>query len=92
MNANENELSFNVYPNPFSNKLNIEFTLPEDSRAKLEIFNLAGQRIATLFEGDVKAGEQQMVEFNPATSCDCMFIYRLQTEQGSYYGKAVMVR
>lgn len=92
MNASENELTINAYPNPFSSNLNIEFTLPEDSRAKLEIFNLSGQRIATLFEGDVNAGEPQLFEFNPATSCHCMFIYRLQTEQGSYYGKAVMVR
>jgi len=50
------------------------------------------QRIATVFEGDVKSGEQQTFEFNPAAACDCMFIYRLQTEQGSYYGKAMMVR
>jgi len=59
---------------------------------KLEIFKLAGQRIATVFEGEVNAGELQTFEFNPASACNCMFIYRLQTEQGSYYGKAVMVR
>jgi len=81
-----------AYPNPFTDKLNIEFTLPEDSRVNLEIFNLTGQRIADLFEGNVEAGELQKHEFTPDKLSDGMFIYRLQTENGSYYGKAVMVR
>lgn len=82
----------NAYPNPFSDKLNIEFTLAEDSRVNLEIYNLAGQRIASLFEGNVKGGALQKFEFSPENSSDGMFIYRLQTEGGIYYGKAMMVR
>ncbi len=91
-NAEEKEPVIRAYPNPFSEKLNIEFSLAEDSRVKLEIFSVTGQRLAVLFEGDAKALELQQFEFNPASACDCMFIYRLQTEQGAYYGKAVMVR
>ena len=48
--------------------------------------------MATLFEGDVKAADLTKVEYAPVTNCGCMVIYRLQTEQGTYYGKAVMVR
>ena len=77
---------------PISNKLNFEFSLPEDCRIKLEIFSLAGQRVAVVFEGNVKGAELKKLEYNPAMNCDCMIIYRLQTEQGAYYGKAVMVR
>ena len=84
--------SLHTYPNPFSDKLNIEFTLSEDSRVKLEIFDLAGQRLAVVFEGKVKAAELQKTEYHPAAGCNCMIIYRLQTYQGTYYGKAVMVR
>lgn len=92
-NGSNGELELlNAYPNPFSDKLNIEFTLTEDSRVKLEVFNLAGQRVAELFEGNVKAGELQKYEFTPDKFADGMFIYRLQTESGSYFGKAVMVR
>ena len=81
-----------AYPNPFSENLNIEFTLAEDTRVKLEIFNLAGQKIATLFEGDVKASELQKFEYHPTSFSDGMIIYRLQTAQGIYYDKAVMVK
>jgi len=81
-----------AYPNPFNEQLNIEFSLPADAHVKLEIFNLAGQRIAELFEGNVKGGELQKVEFSPEAASEGMFIYRLQTEQGIYFGKAVMVK
>jgi len=55
-----------AYPNPFSEKLNIEFTLPEDSRVKLEIFGITGERITDLFEGDVKAGALHQAEYEPS--------------------------
>ncbi len=82
----------NAYPNPFNEKLNIEFSLPADAHVKVEIFNLAGQRIAELLEGNVKGGELNKVEFSPESVSEGMFIYRLQTEQGTYFGKAVMVK
>jgi hypothetical protein len=85
-----NEIEMNAYPNPFSERLNIEFTLTEDSRVNLEVFNLSGQRIGSLFEGNVKAGEMTRVEFRPATVSKGFIIYRLQTERGIYFGKAVM--
>ncbi|HXH19384.1 MAG TPA: hypothetical protein VNJ07_09910 [Chitinophagales bacterium] len=81
-----------AYPNPFSERLSIDFSLTEDSHAKLEIFNIAGQKLATLFEGNVKAGAMQKVEFVPAGIAEGMIFYRLQTKQGAYFGKAVMVK
>ena len=84
--------SVTAYPNPFNEKLNIEFTLAEDSRVQLEIFNLGGQRIAQLFEGNAKAGELQKFEFNPETAADGMIIYRLQTKHGVIFGKAVFAK
>jgi len=88
----EDEVRPDAYPNPFSDKLNIEFILAEDSRAKLEILSITGQRLATLFDGYVKAAELQRFAYAPAVNCACIVIYRLQTEQGTYYGKAVMAR
>ena len=59
---------------------------------KLEIFNVSGQKIATLFEGDVKAYETIKLKYLPANVSDGMIIYRLQTEDSTYYDKAVMVK
>ncbi len=80
-----------AYPNPFNDKLNIEFTLRKDSKVNLEIFNMAGQKLAEVFSGDLKANEKQKFEYLPAASCGCLVIYRLQTEYGAYYGRAMML-
>lgn len=79
-----------AYPNPFTDKLNIEFTLPEDSKATLEIYNMAGQKLSVIFNGNVKANEVNKVEYVPNNAAGNMIIYRLQTEKGIYINKGVM--
>ena len=48
-------------PNPFNATTNVSFTLPVDSRVRMEIFNLLGQRIAVLEDGILQAGSHQAV-------------------------------
>ncbi|MBI4429458.1 MAG: T9SS type A sorting domain-containing protein, partial [Ignavibacteriales bacterium] len=47
------------YPNPFNPSTTIEFAVPEKGRVKLEIYNILGQKIATLIDGVLAAGEYQ---------------------------------
>lgn len=92
--ANEVEdknMTLQSYPNPFKDILIIEFSLPQDSRANLDIFDVAGRKIATLFEGAMKADENQKLEFSPGFVPGGIIIYRLQTEQNIWYGKAVRI-
>ena len=84
--------AIDAYPNPFSDELNITFTLATDSKVTLEIFSLTGQRLAVLFDGTVKAGETTIAKFTPHAASDAIMTYRLQTEQGSYFGKVTMTK
>ena len=84
--------SLHAYPNPFNNRLNIEFTLLDDSKVTLEVFDVAGKRLATLFDGEVNADEVKKVEYYPVNVTDGMIIYRLQTEQGIWHNKAMLVK
>jgi len=88
----EDKVLVRSYPNPFSEKLNVEFSVPVDSKARLDIFSSNGKKIATLFDGQVKAAELRKVEYNPTTAANGLVLYRLQTNKGVYYGKAVMVK
>jgi len=90
--SDESNVSLNAYPNPFADKLTIDFSVGEDSRVTLEVFNLSGQRLAVLFDGNVQAAEMKKVEFTPENLAGGMIIYRLQTEKGAFFGKAVMAR
>ncbi len=43
-------------PNPFSRKVSIRFALPARQRVRLEVYDVAGRRVATLFRGELNPG------------------------------------
>ncbi len=48
------------YPNPFNAATNITYTLPEDARVKLHIYNVRGQLVTTLVDKEQPAGIQRV--------------------------------
>jgi hypothetical protein len=48
-------------PNPFSPATTIRFTVKEASVVDLGIYNILGQRVRTLFAGDLSAGEHTQI-------------------------------
>ena len=48
------------YPNPFNTSTTIEFHIPRSSSVSLDVFNILGQRIRTLVNGDCEAGDYSL--------------------------------
>ncbi|GBD00599.1 hypothetical protein HRbin18_00309 [bacterium HR18] len=69
------------YPNPFREKTTITFALPQTMPATLAIYNLLGQRIVTLVDGQLPAGRYEVV-FEASTLPAGLYQYRLETPQG----------
>ena len=53
----------NNYPNPFNPSTIISFTLPINSRVRLEIYNILGQKVADLINKQMNAGSYN-ITFN----------------------------
>ena len=64
------------HPNPFNPSTNISFTLPQSMYITLEVFNVAGQRIATVAEGSFSSGEHT-VTWNAERYSSGVYFYRL---------------
>ena len=56
----------------------IQFTVPSNGRAVLKIFNVLGQEVATLFNGEATAGVNHQVEFNASNLASGVYFSRLE--------------
>ncbi|MCB9357959.1 MAG: T9SS type A sorting domain-containing protein [Calditrichaeota bacterium] len=65
------------YPNPFNPNTTIEFSLPNAGEIELAVFNLSGQRVATLYSGSAAAGVHR-VDWSANGASSGMYFYRLQ--------------
>ena len=69
----------NVFPNPFTDHVTFEFDLNSDADVLLELYNVIGVKIATIFTGFVTAGPQHF-EYFPEHLSEGVFIYRLSID------------
>ena len=69
------------FPNPFNPSTTIEYGLPEKSTVRLRIFNILGQQVATLYDGEQSAGYQK-VQWN-ANVASGVYFYRIEANSVS---------
>lgn len=72
-----NHFSVLAYPNPFKGQLNFRFVASASSRATLEVFNVFGQKLETVFDGEVTTGKTYFATFRKVTGGQNMLIYKL---------------
>jgi hypothetical protein len=69
------------YPNPFNPSTTISFTVAKESNVRLSIYNLLGQKVATLIDENKNPGRQSVV-FDAKELSSGVYFYRL--EAGSF--------
>ncbi|MBD3223383.1 MAG: T9SS type A sorting domain-containing protein [Caldithrix sp.] len=79
------------YPNPFNPKTTISFTLNEDSKVTLSIYNVLGQEIEQAIDTRVSAGRHS-VEIDGNNWPSGIYFYELKTEQGSAVRKMTLMK
>ncbi len=78
-----------AYPNPFTERLNIEFSSATDTQATLEIFSITGAKLETLFNGPVEAGVIYFAEYVPRMVSSQIVFYHLTMNGKTQVGKVI---
>jgi hypothetical protein len=84
------------YPNPFNPSTDIQFLAPNAGNVKIEVYNVAGQLITTVFDGTVEAGVRTVgwdgrdSQGNSASSG--VYFYKLSSGSQTDVGRMIMLK
>lgn len=85
-------LSVSAYPNPFMDKVIFSIESPISGNASLDIYNLMGQKLHTIYQGYLFAGRGQVVEYNAPGVYKGALIYTLRVGDKQVNGKLIQVK
>lgn len=84
------------HPNPFNPTTQIEFTLPESGHVKLDIYNVSGQKIASLIDAHMSAGEHTVTwnatDDSGGRVASGVYLYRLTAGQYTTSKKMTLLK
>lgn len=67
------------YPNPFNPSTNVKFALPFESKVSVSIYNVTGERVEVLFNGNLTAGYHELA-FNGAGKATGIYFYTIEAQ------------
>jgi hypothetical protein len=79
-----------VYPNPATDNATFTFKSTATAKSKLEIFDLAGAKVADVFNGKVDAGMEYKVDVNVNNFATGVYMFRLTTGDQIEMGRLVI--
>ncbi len=71
------EFGLKAYPNPFTDHIYFDIQLMTNSKVQLEIYDVTGTKLATVFNNDVVAFNNCQVEYTPKNVSNGILFYRL---------------
>lgn len=79
------------YPNPFNSSTIISLDLPTAGHVKIDIFNMLGQQIETLFDGQMSAGNNEVV-WNGGSAASGVYLYKVTSGERTATRKMIMLK
>ena len=83
------QFKFAIYPNPFSKTLKLEFIPVESAFVRIDIFDMNGKLVRTIFEQTVEGGVIYNAEFKPQNLIGATYIYRITVGKNIYDGTVI---
>jgi hypothetical protein len=84
------------YPNPFNPSTTIDYSVPTASQVDVEVFDILGRKVATLFSGKIAAGNHQVV-WNGTNDTgqfvsNGVYFYKIRTADFSQTRKMILMK
>ena len=79
------------YPNPFNPTTNIEFSLPQTEYINISLFNLSGQKVMNVVEGNFTAGKHT-IAINATSLSSGTYVYQLKTSKAVRTKKMTLIK
>jgi hypothetical protein len=81
------------YPNPFNPSTKIEFSIPVPANVTLDIFDISGQKVATVISGQMNAGYHFVnVDAAKYGMSSGTYVYRLSADKFTSIKKMILVK
>lgn len=94
--APETSLRLDNYPNPFNPTTNISYSLAKDSKVELAVYNVKGQLVTTLVNGNVPAGNYNVnwhgIDKQGKKVGSGIYFSRLKTEKKVLNKKMILLK
>ena len=80
------------YPNPFNPTTMIEFTLQQEGRAVMKIYNTLGQEVATVFDQVAESGRIYQVPFDASRLTSGVYLSVLESGGKRLQQKMLLIK
>ena len=80
------------YPNPFNPTTMINFTIPKLSNVTLKVYDLKGQLVALLMNGELKTEGNYSFEFDGSSLASGMYFYKIEAGSFSETRKMILMK
>ena len=79
------------YPNPFNPTTKIRIGLPNAGKVKLEVFNVLGQKVATVFD-EYKTAGYHIINFDASNFASGIYFYRIESKKFIKVRKMILMK
>lgn len=80
------------FPNPFNPSTIINFELNRAANVSLEVYNVVGQKVATLINDETRSAGRHTIPFDGRSLSSGIYIYRLVTPQESLTKRMTLIK
>jgi PKD repeat protein len=94
--SNETQVTYTLalhgnYPNPFNPTTNIQFEIPDFGLVDVSVYNLLGQKVATVAHQTMAAGKYD-IPFDASRLSSGMYLYVMRYNNKQFIGRMTLVK